>query len=62
VFDDADILVEEHTESVKEFMREFGGKLLKTNFILDSLVSTKLLSLEVQQIIIRKLSIALIKL
>ena len=48
VFDDADILVEEHTESVKEFMREFGGKLLKTNFILDSLVSTKLLSLEVQ--------------
>ena len=62
MFDDADILVEEHTESVKEFMREFGGKLLKTNFILDSLVSTKLLSLEVQQIIIRKLSIALIKL
>ena len=27
IFDDADVLVEEQTENVKQFMREFGGKL-----------------------------------
>lgn len=27
VFDDADILVEERTECIKEFMREYGGKM-----------------------------------
>lgn len=28
VFDDADVLVQEQTESVKEFMRQYIGKLL----------------------------------
>lgn len=27
VFDDADILVEERTECIKEFMREYGGRM-----------------------------------